>query len=60
MIMFNIWDFGVSGLYKSSDILKITAFLKQDVCPQEEIWEAPTLLGLLERANLSHWYSEWD
>jgi hypothetical protein len=35
-------------------ILKNT-FQKLDVCPLVKGWEAPTLLGPLERANLNHW-----
>jgi hypothetical protein len=55
MVVYNTqWVF---GFWLSSGILKLenTTFWKLDLfCPQVS-GERPTLLGLLERANLNHW-----
>jgi hypothetical protein len=40
-------------------VLENTIFWKLDLCPSsDKQWEARTLLGLLERANLNHW-TDW-
>jgi hypothetical protein len=49
-------DYCIFGLCPLSDIVKNMTF-QNWVCfhPQVRGWEAPTLLGPLERANLNHW-----
>jgi hypothetical protein len=54
-MVYNTLDYGVFGLYPSSDVLKDTTFRKLDLFPSSgEGLEIPTLLGPLERANLNH------
>jgi hypothetical protein len=51
-----LWHSGywVFGLCRSSIILKNTTFRKMDLFPSShDVWETPTLLGPLERANLN-------
>jgi hypothetical protein len=48
-------DYWVFGHWPSSGILKNTTYWKLDLFPSSgKVWETPTLLGLLERANLKH------
>jgi hypothetical protein len=58
MMMYNTQDYWVFGPWPSPGILKTqknTLFWKLDMLPSSgEGWETPTLLGLLERANLNH------
>jgi hypothetical protein len=58
-MVYNTQDYWVFGLCPSSGILKTqkkATFWKFYMFPSSgEGWETPTLLGLLKRANLSHW-----
>jgi hypothetical protein len=51
-------DYSISGIWPSSGNLKNTkteTFRKLDLFPPSGVgWEAPVLLGLLERINLNH------
>jgi hypothetical protein len=55
-MMYNTWDYWVSGLYPSSRILKNTFFRKLDLFQSScEGWEKTTMLGQIETANYNHW-----
>jgi hypothetical protein len=52
---------GLSGLLPPAGIIRTQRFGNWICfCPQVTGWEAPTLLGPLERANLHHWTTNLD